>query len=289
MKATLFIGVDAGGTKTHVRIRDHKGDLLSESMGGSGNVHTDHDGAIGRIRLAIDDAIAHAKLNDTKRQSLTLGVGLAGLVSGSDPVRIVKSFSDFGKVHVASDAETACLGAHKGADGGIVIAGTGSAGFARVKKKTLAIGGRGFLVSDEGSAARIGADALRGAVFAADGMTEKTAFHDKILRRFDDDPSNVTAWAKAATPSDYGALAPIIFGFAEKGDASAIDIIKHHADALIAHALRLQDFGAKRICLVGGLAPRIAPWIALEVEGLFEASLHDAADGAILLAGGVVT
>ena len=288
MKNALIIGIDAGGTKTHVRIRNHNGALISETFGGSGNVHTDHDGAINRMRATIDEALAIAKLDDRNRKTMLLGIGLAGLVSGSDPARIAQSFSDFGKVDVASDAETACLGAHKGADGGIVIAGTGSAGFARVKKKTLAIGGRGFLISDEGSAARIGADALRGAVFAADGLTEKSAFHDNLLKRFDDNPINITTWAKTATPADYGALAPIVFGYAEKGDATAIDIIKHHADALIAHGIRLQEFGAKRLCLVGGLATRIAPWIALEVADMFEVPLHDAADGAILLAGGVV-
>ena len=35
------------------------------------------------------------------------------------------------RVHAANDAVTACLGAHAGADGGLVIAGTGSAGVAR--------------------------------------------------------------------------------------------------------------------------------------------------------------
>ena len=45
---------------------------------------------------------------------------------------------------------TACIGAHAGADGGLVIAGTGSAAIARVRGKETIIGGRGFALGDDG-------------------------------------------------------------------------------------------------------------------------------------------
>lgn len=288
MSAAFFIGVDAGGTKTLVRIRNAKGTIIGESIGGAGNLHWDYEGALLRIHAAIAEAILNAKLTTNDISNAALGLGMAGLVSSGEQKKLAKDFIAFASVIIASDAETACIGAHHGKDGGIVIAGTGSVGFARVKKKTLSIGGRGFLVSDEGSGARIGADAIRHALLAAEGLAKKSAFTDKIMARFENDPFAVTLWAKTAIPADYAALAPIVLGYAEKGDAAALAIIKHHMRALIALAARLQDFGIPRLSLVGGLAPKITPWITLEAPDLFDAPLHDAADGAILLAGGVI-
>lgn len=288
MKPAFFIGVDAGGTKTHVRIRDAKGRMLGEAIGGAGNLHWDYEGALTHIHATIADAISNAKFNVTDSSRAALGIGIAGLVSSGDEKKLAKEFKIFANVAIASDAETACLGAHGGKDGGIVITGTGSIGFARVKTKTLSLGGRGFLVSDEGSGARIGADALRHALLASEGLADETKFTQKLMARFDNNPTAVTLWAKTAIPADYAALAPIVLGFAEKGDAAALGLLKHHARALITLAARLRDFGAPRLSLVGGLSPKMLPWIALDAPDLFEAPLHDATDGAILLAGGAI-
>ena len=62
----------------------------------------------------------------------------------------------------------ACLGAHGGRDGGIVIAGTGSVGLAMVNGREFRIGGYGFPISDEGSGAEIGLHAIRLALRAHD-------------------------------------------------------------------------------------------------------------------------
>src|SRR5437764_1049925 len=63
------------------------------------------------------------------------------------------------------------LGAHAGGDGGIVIVGTGSIGFARVGEEVYTIGGYGFPVSDEGSGADLGLSAIRRSLWARDGRT----------------------------------------------------------------------------------------------------------------------
>lgn len=288
MSDRFFIGVDGGGTKTHVRIRDAHGAIIGEGFAGAGNVHTDLDGAVTRIISAVEDVLVKSGKSAKDKARGHIGLGLAGLVTQGDPKRIAKEFSGFASVKVVSDAATACIGGHQGKDGGVIICGTGSAGHAIIKGKSLAIGGRGFELGDDGSGARIGWDAMRATLNAADDLGPRSALTDKFIKRFDDDPIKVTSWSATAMPADYGALAPIVLGYADKGDAVALPIIKYHARAIVALARKLQSLGAARLCIVGGLGPALLPWIELEQAGLFSPTLHDPADGAILLAGGVV-
>ena len=74
----------------------------------------------------------------------------------------------FRSVVYANDATIACIGAHGGTDGGIVIVGTGSVGFAVVEGREIRVGGYGFPISDEGSGADLGLHAIRLALRAYD-------------------------------------------------------------------------------------------------------------------------
>ena len=121
---------------------------------------------------------------------------------------MVEAFPGFGLARAANDAVTACIGAHAGADGGLVIAGTGSAAIARVMGKETIVGGRGFTLGDDGSGSHIGLDALRCAMRALSGLQPASALTDDILARFDSDPVAMMNWARDAKPGDFGAFAP---------------------------------------------------------------------------------
>jgi len=60
----------------------------------------------------------------------------------------------FRSIVYAHDATVACIGAHGAREGGIVIVGTGSVGFAVVGGREVRVGGYGFPISDEGSGGR---------------------------------------------------------------------------------------------------------------------------------------
>jgi len=280
------VGVDGGGTRCRVRLRDKSGTELAYAESGSANVHSDPEGALTTLRTTLDQVFHQAGLAPHDRSNTALGLGLAGIVSLADSSRIQSSFADYGHVVVASDAAAACFGAHQGDDGGLVIAGTGSAGLAHLAGTMTAIGGRGFAISDEGSAARIGWEALRQSLLAADDLRPPTKMTRQIMKRFDNDPSNVTRWTVTARSADYGALAPIVFGHAEKGDAVALPIIQQATREILNLHAALQRMGCERIALVGGLTEPLKPWIELQRPYPFVPPLHDAADGAILMAGG---
>lgn len=282
-------GIDGGGTRCRGRIRDQHGNIIAEGEAGPANVHINFLDSIRTIRSLIDKLGQESNIFPLIYQEMSLGLGLAGILASGDEARVAREFSDFGDVHVASDAVTACIGAHENCDGGLVIAGTGSAGLARVKGKNIGIGGRGFALGDDGSGARIGWDALRQALLAADGIRQHTQLTHKLMAKFDNDPLAVTRWSATAKSSDYAALTPIIFSLAEKGDSVALPIIKNAGRAItdLAHAISRQ--GVTRIALVGGMAVAILPYVLTSSEFLMVDPANDATDGAIIMAGGVIS
>ena len=283
---TLFIGIDGGGSTCRARLRDGHGALLGEALGGSANVYLDFAGALARIRGCIGDVLAGAGLSEAARGRTSLGLGLAGVSSPAVAAEVAAALDGFAAVRVSNDGVIACLGAHAGQDGGLVIAGTGSAAVALVDGREINIGGRGFVLGDDGSGARIGHDAWRRALRAHDGLEPHTPFTRGLMARFGDDPVAVIRWGLAARSADYGAEAPGCFAAAAGGDAVALSIVRTAAAALAELVAAVRCRGAERIVMVGGGAAAVRPYLPAEtVAGLSE-PLGDARDGAILLAGG---
>jgi glucosamine kinase len=288
VQAEFVLGVDGGATRSRVRIRDRSGAVRGEATGGAANIHVDEVATIAQLRATIGSALAGAGLGSSDSARIAVGVGLAGVHAAEHARPVVDAFSGFARVVVANDAEIGCLGAHAGADGAVVIAGTGSAAFARLGERRIAIGGRGFTIGDAGSAARLGCDALRLAVLAQDGLAPHSGLTRALMARFGDDPLQVVAWAKTADPGAYGALAPVVFAHAKDGDPIAAGLVAGAAAAVADLGQRMRREGAPRIALVGGIASAIAAHLTPESAGIFSPALLDGTDGAILLAGGVV-
>ena len=189
----------------------------------------------------------------------------------------------------ANDATTACIGAHAGADGGLVIAGTGSAAIARVAGAETIVGGRGFALGDGGSGAHIGLDALRAATLAFDGLGPRTELTDEILSEFDGDVVRMVRWARSARPGDYGAFAPRVFRLRRKGRSRRARHRRlgrardRRADPQGRRARRRR--GSRWSAASGRLCARTS---IREIAALLKRPLYDATDGAILMAGGAV-
>jgi glucosamine kinase len=176
------------------------------------------------------------------------------------------------------------LGAHSGRDGGIVILGTGSIGFARVDGRELRIGGYGFPISDEGSGANLGLQAVRLALRAHDGRVRPTPFLLEVMQRLGPDAVTLVAWAELATATEYASLAPVTLSYAEAGDPFAEEIVAEGARNVGVLIRSLVEFGAPRISLLGGLASRLVQWLSPEVLPLLSPPEGDAVAGAVLLA-----
>src|SRR5579859_1832172 len=205
----LFLGVDGGGTGCRVRLVDAAGRRLGEGEAGPANIRLGLEASWRQIMLATGLALGSVGLDGDALPRLHVGLGLAGITGPTDAARVAAAAPPFADVAAETDAHTACLGAFGGRDGAILILGTGSAGYALVGGRSHPIGGWGFEISDDGSGAQIGREAVRAAVRGYDGLGPASPFTRAVMTRLGGHPPDVVAWVNEARPADYGALSPM--------------------------------------------------------------------------------
>jgi glucosamine kinase len=279
----LFIGADGGGTGCRARIEDADGHRLGSGCAGPAAVRLGIGQSLAEVEAACRAAAAEAGL-PSALADMDAGIGLAGIGRRGVLDEVYARPHPFRSVVYVNDANIACIGAHSGRDGGIVIIGTGSAGFAMVRGREVKIGGYGFPISDEGSGADLGLRAIRLALRAHDGRIAATRLTCDVMNRFDGDPFAIVAWMDRATATDYAMLAPLVMRHADAGDPVGRRIVRAAAVQIDALVRRLIESGAPRIALVGGLASPMEPWLAPDVRRRVSPVEGDAVAGALLLA-----
>jgi len=239
--------------------------------------------AIESIMTATRQALAEAGLGEDALGTAYAGIGLAG--TGQRGARdLLESWPHpFAGAWFEGDGYMAYLGAFGGDDGGIVIAGTGSIGIT-YQDHTIRIGGYGFPVSDEGSGADIGLNALRDAMRTLDGRAEPGPLSRDVLAQFSNDPAAVIEWMESATATDYAALAPLVVRHAQDGDPAGRRLMVQAASHISELVDALLRRGVPQVALIGGLANILSGYMPPEVRDRLVAPQADAMAGAILLA-----
>ncbi len=284
MTTRLFIGVDGGGTGCRARIEDADGRVLGTGIAGPAAVRLGIDRSFAAVETACRGALEEAGLPCEALGSMVAGVGLAGVGRKGLQEQLIAHPHPFGAVTYVNDATIACIGAHGGRDGGIVIIGTGSVGFAVVGGREVRVGGYGFPISDEGSGADLGLHAIRLALRAFDERGTATALTRDVLNRFQNDPFEAVAWMDKATATDYATFAPLVMRHADNGDPVARRVVRDAAEQIDELVRRLVECGDPRIALLGGLASPMQLWLAPDVQRRLSPIEGDAVDGALLLA-----
>ena len=279
----LFLGVDGGGTRCRARLADAAGAILGEGIAGPANIRISLEESVRSVRDAAAQCLAQAGASFD--DPLAACLALAGASEPQEAARAQQAFEPWlSRVLVTTDAHAACMGAHRGEDGGIVIVGTGSIGWAVRGGRSWRVGGWGFPVSDEGSGAWLGWEAVRRTLRAHDGRGGWTPLLSRIAQEFGSDPHAIVRWMGSAHPRDFARLAPLILDHAAGRDAAATEIMCLAAGHIDAIAARLAEHGATRIALMGGLAAGIAPWLAADTRARLVPPAGDALDGALRLA-----
>jgi glucosamine kinase len=282
----LFLGVDGGGTGCRARVVDLRGRVLGCGTAGPATLRLGLERASAEVQKASRSALADAGLDPDELGAVHAAVGLAGVGRTSALDALSALPHPFGSVVYAHDAAIACLGAHGGRDGGIVVLGTGSIGFGFVGGREIRIGGYGFPISDEGSGADLGLAAIRITLRAHDQRAIGSRLTDDVMAHFNGDPFDAVTWMDHATATDYATFAPLVMGHAEAGDPAARAIVRDAAGQVDTLVRRLIECGAPRVALLGGLASPMHPWLAPDVQRRLVAAEGDAVDGALLLARG---
>ena len=280
----LFAGVDGGGTGCRARIQDADGRLLGTGIAGPAALRVGIERALGEVVKACRAALDEAGLGPEALGSVHAAVGLAGVGRKGALEELMRRPHPFRSVAYVHDATIACIGAHGARDGGIVIVGTGSVGFAVVGEREFRVGGYGFPISDEGSGADVGLHAIRLALRAYDDRAVDSNLTRDVMTRFHDDPFEAVAWMDPATATDYATFAPLVLRHADAGDPVARRIVRDAAEQIDELVRRLAECGASRIALLGGLASSMQPWLAPDVQRRLVPVEGDAVDGALHLA-----
>ena len=280
----LLLAVDGGGTRCSARLATISGNLLGEAVAGPANLRRGINRSFATVVEAAGACLKEATLPATEMGRIVACLALAG---ASEPTHLAAAKAHkhpFRKAIVTTDAHAACIGAHGEADGGIIVAGTGTVGWARVKGRTYRVGGWGLPISDEGSGAWAGCEALRRVLWAHDGRIAWTPMLRALFANFSCDPHAIVTWTATASPADFGALALHIADHAAQGDKVSIDLLQECATHMDALATRLLAVGADRLALVGGFGPSLRQWLSPTTARHLVEPAGDALAGALMLA-----
>lgn len=280
----FFLGVDGGGTSCRVRLCDKQGKTLGEAVTGPANITRGLQESYRTILSATKTLLDQNNLDRSLLQQTRAGLGLAGIVQQADIDQVCSAAHPFHSVCADSDAVTACIGAHGGEDGGVIILGTGSQALAFHKGEKISIGGWGFMISDHGSGAQLGLKSIRFALLAHQCKRLKTPFTQAIMSRFNFSSLQAFHWSKDASPAEYGEFAKIASEYAAENDKAAIRLIEESAQDAGLLIQALIDRGIKRLVLHGGMVALLSPHIDKGFKKYLCQPQQDALSGAIIMA-----
>ena len=284
MHPHYLLGIDGGGTHCRARLTDFQGQVLAESHSGSANVFSDFPRAISVLSGLIDDVFALSGLNAQARVHTTIVAGLAGANVASVASALSKWRSTDSGFYCLSDVEIACMGAHQGASGAVIITGTGSQGAAWDGVRFSLLGGWGFALADQGSGADLGRRALRHALLAHEDILPATDLTRLLMGEFADNPETLLLWTRQATPADWARFSPAVFAAASAQDAAGTTLVTETARDICLMIEKLNKLSHGQVALMGGIATPILHWLPEALREKIVPAQGDALSGALLLA-----
>lgn len=285
----IFIGIDGGGTKCKVRIENTVGQLLAEARGGPANIRLSVAQAWQSVLTATNRALKIANIDPTDNSyTLHAGMALAGTeIAGACEQFLINKNHPFASIELMSDAYAACLGAHNGDEGSIIIVGTGVIGWQIEANNSIQVGGWGFPHADDGGGAWLGLKAVRLTMQWQDGRIKGSALLAAVLQKFNNDFKQLVVWANNGNATDFAQIAPIVIEYVACQDPLALQLIRDAAKEIdkVGSALQKQIQTKDKIlpcCLFGGIAPFIEPWLGEQLKSRLVPRQFDANRGAIL-------
>lgn len=227
----LYLGVDGGGTKTHIVLMNEAQEIVSEGFAGASNpLRVGIENAVSNIYKAIDEACDVG--NRSRGDIVAATLGLAGVRRADIRKSVYDSFRNrlpLKKVQVFTDAEIALYGTTLGKLGLVIIAGTGSVCIGQDEDGKIAMaGGWGPIAGDEGGGAGIAKRGLQAIAKALDGRGKPTALSQAGLDYFrTSTPENmlVAIYSPQVDNARIAGFARFVVEAAQENDAIALEIL----------------------------------------------------------------
>ncbi|WP_053742862.1 N-acetylglucosamine kinase [Streptomyces sp. NRRL WC-3618] len=238
----LVVGIDVGGTKTHLRAR--AGDELVADHIRPSSGWRPHDPVAAADWLAA--LVAGALPAGARPAAVAVGAHACETPRQCAEIRAALRLHFDAPASVVGDAEllVPAAGLDRGAG---LVAGTGSVAVGRREDNTpVQVGGWGALLGDEGGAAGLVREAVRVVWAAHDLGEEPDELAKRLLAAFEvpDVPALGGALEGATSPSaDWGRHAPAVFAAAEAGSSLAGAVLTEGGRSLAALVVRLAARG----------------------------------------------
>ncbi|MGI8470275.1 MAG: N-acetylglucosamine kinase [Pyrinomonadaceae bacterium] len=248
----MFLGVDGGGTKTHVVLINEAREFVCEGMDGASNpLRVGIEQAVANILTSVNSACDTGDISRGDVVAATLG--LAGVRREDLRQRVKEIFIrnfHIRAVDVVTDADIALYGATRGKAGLVVIAGTGSICIGQDSDggRTMA-GGWGPLAGDEGGGAGIARRALQAIAKASDGRGHQTQLSEVALDYFRAaklEDLSVAIYAPQIDNAKIAGFAEFVIETAKDGDEVAVKVLAEAGKELalaataIIHRLKIE-------------------------------------------------
>ncbi|MBV7315435.1 N-acetylglucosamine kinase [Shewanella sp. NIFS-20-20] len=281
----LYLGIDGGGTKCRALLYCQQRGALGVGVAGRANPLHGLQQTFDSITQSALLALADAGLAASQISELIVGAGLAGVNVPRLFEQVIAWQHPFKVLHLTTDLHTACLGAHGGEDGAVIITGTGSCGYAHMGDRQVILGGHGFALGDKGSGAWLGLKAAEHVLLALDGFAEPTSMTPKLLDFFDcKDAMGIVGQLAGQCSSAYAKLSHIVFSSAEEGDEVALAIVHDGAGYINQLARKLLSVSPSRFAMIGGLAEPLHQYLASDVTQAIKPIVAAPEMGAVMFA-----
>ena len=288
------LGVESGGTKTSAILVDADGRVIARAEAGACNLKLSDDPAVVRVMRQVKRMLP-------SRPSRIVWCG-AGVRTEHDRRRALELLARVWPgipALAASDRESGLLAGCGGAEGILVIAGTGANTFGcNARGRTERVGGHGHLLGDAGSGYDVAREGLR-AVFAAwDRTGQWPPLGARFLRAMGfNNPEQLVDWSVMAGKGGVASLAPEVFAAWQAKDRFAGRVIADAARALsdnavlVARRLGYRHSQTFPVCLKGGLferQPRYFKMVAAQIRRVFPKAMvalprYEGAWGAVMM------
>ncbi|HMC29813.1 MAG TPA: BadF/BadG/BcrA/BcrD ATPase family protein [Candidatus Angelobacter sp.] len=228
----LYLGIDAGGTKTDCAV-SNGAELLGHATGASCKLaRVGREKARENLQTVIRQACEAARVAPNDVQHVCIGMAGASLAEAVQWAQAtIRELIPDSTIYVAGDHVIAHRAAFGISPGVLVVSGTGSIAFGRNQNgETARAGGWGPNISDEGSAFWVGREAVAEALRSFD-QGKSDSLLTLIAGCWKVSPEEVIRLANASEPR-FPELAGPVVNAAEQGDAEARDIAERAGKAL---------------------------------------------------------
>ncbi|KIC42408.1 ATPase [Ruegeria sp. ANG-R] len=276
----IALAVDGGGTRCRIAVVC--GSLVQQVEVGAANVSTDFDAACAELKRGFAMLAGHTGLDAGQIDRASAYLGLAG-ITGKAMSKRLAAVLPFDRVRIEDDRPAALRGALGVKDGFVAHCGTGSFLAVQTGGQRSFAGGWGPVLGDQASAQWVGRCALTRTLDCVDGVQPASELADSLLSRFDGAAGVVKA-ASGMSPTEFGALAPVVTRYAGRGDALAVSIMEAGARYLVDQMKAMGWVPGLSVCLTGGIGPQYAPYLPEAMQQELTKPLGDPLTGAIALA-----